>query len=147
MKRYYCMVCRKIHRLKKSKIGKRHWRLGFGEKISIGTKMDLEEWSKLPRRSRKTLQGIRQKLERIKTTRKFIKCITCDSVNRRLAEAKRTNDLEGARIAYRIMVDHKKRVKYPGKHGIKMDVLKFFSEIFRIVLSLFPAQEDILVSF
>ena len=61
MKRYYCILCRKTHRLKKSKIGKKHWLLGFGEKVGIERRMDLEEWSKSPKRNREALRGMGMK--------------------------------------------------------------------------------------
>ena len=68
------MLCRKTHRMEKSKIGKKHWRLGFGEKVGTGTRMDLEEWLKLPRRSRKTLQGVQTKRELMKEMKYCYKC-------------------------------------------------------------------------
>ena len=45
------------------------------------------------------------------------KCYVCRSLQQKLNEARSKNDLELGRIAYEQMRDHKRRVKYPSKHG------------------------------
>lgn len=50
-------------------------------------------------------------------------CCVCDSLSKELKEAKETQNYKMARRVYTQMFEHRRRVKFPSKHGFRKQIL------------------------